>query len=59
MLCNNYNFKIFHKDKKMNRLVPWPFSAPHDSFIETYLTTLEPKILNSERILLGKHKSCK
>ena len=38
-------------------IMPHIYSSHHDQFIENYLSTLEPRILNSERYVVGKHKS--
>jgi hypothetical protein len=37
--------------------MPDPYDTYHDSFLENYLNTLEPRILNSDRLVVGKHKS--
>lgn len=44
-------------DKKINMLMPEPFETHHDSFLENYLNTLEPRILNSDRLVVARHKT--
>ncbi len=48
---------FFIIDKKINILMPDPFDTHHDSFLENYLNTLEPRILNTDRLVVGKHKT--
>ncbi len=45
------------KDRRINMLMPEVYSKHHDTFLENYLNTLEPRILNKERLVVGKHKN--
>lgn len=38
-------------------LMPEPYDSNHDSFLENYMNTLEPRILNTDRLVVGKHKT--
>jgi two-component system, LuxR family, sensor kinase FixL len=38
-------------------LMPEPYDSNHDSFLENYMNTLEPRILNQDRLVVGKHKT--
>ncbi|KAL4432303.1 hypothetical protein ABPG74_011062 [Tetrahymena malaccensis] len=50
-----YNkMEILNRNVKV--LMPQMYSKFHDNFLETYLSTLEPRILNTERLLPGKNK---
>ena len=44
-------------NRKVNMLMPQIYSDYHDKFIEDFLHTLEGRVLNKERTLLGKTKS--
>jgi hypothetical protein len=44
-------------DKKIDNLMCEPFATYHDTFIENYLNTLEPRILNRERFIFGLNKN--
>lgn len=50
----------YSKMELLNRnvkvLMPGVFAKYHDFFLENYLATLEPRILNQERILPAKNK---
>lgn len=37
--------------------MPAIYSNQHDKFIDNYLTTFEPRIINKERITLGRFKN--
>ena len=37
--------------------MPKIFANPHDKFIEDYLNTLVPRLLNRDRFVFGKHKN--
>lgn len=43
-------------NKKINMMMPEIYSEYHDMFLENYLATLEPRILNYDRLLPGLTK---
>ena len=51
----------YHRDevigKNCNILMPPTYSSLHDQFINNYLKTGRSKIINSSRMVVGKHKS--
>lgn len=44
-------------NRKVNLLMSTIYADVHDKFIEEFLHTIEGRILNKERILLGKMKN--
>ncbi|CAD8089669.1 unnamed protein product [Paramecium primaurelia] len=44
-------------NRKVNILMPNVFAQSHDQFMETYLQTYESRIMNRERMIIGKSKN--
>ncbi|CAD8070227.1 unnamed protein product [Paramecium primaurelia] len=44
-------------DRKINVLMPNIYAQYHDQFLEGYTQNQESRVLNRERLLIGKHKS--
>eukprot|EP01091_Cochliopodium_minus_P015626 TRINITY_DN561_c0_g1_i1.p1 TRINITY_DN561_c0_g1~~TRINITY_DN561_c0_g1_i1.p1 ORF type:complete len:707 (-),score=188.75 TRINITY_DN561_c0_g1_i1:30-2150(-) len=43
--------------KNVSVICPQPYSEQHDSYIETYLLTKQPKVIGSTRIVIAKAKT--
>ena len=41
-------------NRKVNLIMPQIYSEFHDKFLEDFMHTLEGRLLNKERILIGK-----
>lgn len=44
-------------NRKINMIMPHIIAELHDNFLDDYLNTLESKILNTDRLLMGRVKN--